>query len=306
LRLASIASEEILRDADIAMYAAKTSGKSRVAVFDPAMRARAIARLEIETDLRQALTSGELVIHYQPEIDLRTEEIVGFEALVRWQHPRYGLVPPLDFIPIAEETGLIGPLGAWVLEEACSQMRRWHSAFPELSKLSISINLSGKQLTSKDLIRDVEQALQISGLPPECLDLEITESVLMEDTEAAIETLLILKRLGIGLQIDDFGTGYSSLSYLHRLPFDTLKIDRSFVHLLDAEEEGIEIVRTIMALARSLKMSVVAEGVENRTQLSCLRKMGCRFGQGNHFFEPLDAAAVEKLICVRAYRKRPS
>ena len=178
--------EEILRDADIAMYAAKASGKSRVAVFDPAMRARAVARLEIETDLRRALTSGELVIHYQPEIDLRTEQIVGFEALVRWQHPKYGLVPPLDFIPIAEETGLIGPLGAWVLEEACSQMQRWRSAFPKLSKLSISVNLSGQQLASKDLLRDVQQALQISGLPPECLDLEITESVLMEDTKTAI------------------------------------------------------------------------------------------------------------------------
>jgi EAL domain-containing protein (putative c-di-GMP-specific phosphodiesterase class I) len=291
--------EEILRDADIAMYAAKTSGKSRVAVFDPAMRARAIARLEIETDLRRAITSRELVLHYQPEIDLCTEEIVAFEALVRWQHPKYGLVPPLDFIPIAEETGLIEPLGAWVLEEACSQMRRWHSAFPQLSNLRVSVNLSGKQLTSKNLLRDVEQALQISGLNPECLDLEITESVLMDDTEAAIQKLRSLKNLGVGLQIDDFGTGYSSLSYLHRLPFDTLKIDRSFVHSMDAEEEGIEIVRTIMALAQSLKMSVIAEGVENRKQLSYLRKMGCGFGQGNLFFEPLDAASAQRLLAAQ-------
>jgi diguanylate cyclase (GGDEF)-like protein/PAS domain S-box-containing protein len=292
--------EEILRDADTAMYAAKASGKARFAIFDPAMRARAIARLEIETDLRHALKHRELLIHYQPEVDLRSGEIVGFEALVRWRHPKNGIVPPLDFIPIAEETGLIGPLGAWVLEEACSQMRRWHSMFPDLSSLRISVNLSGKQLTSKDLFRDVLQALQVSCLPPECLDLEITESVLMEDTEAAIQTLLSLKSLGIGLQIDDFGTGYSSLSYLHRLPFDTLKIDRSFVHSMDAQKDGIEIVRTIMALARSLKMRVVAEGVENGKQLSYLRGMGCQFGQGHHFFEPLDTGSAEKLLAARS------
>jgi diguanylate cyclase (GGDEF)-like protein len=297
--------EEILRDADIAMYAAKATGKACFAVFDPAMRARAIARLEIETDLRRALssralTSRELIIHYQPEIDLRSGEVVAFEALVRWQHPKNGLVPPLDFIPIAEETGLIAPLGAWVLEEACSQMRSWQTAFPEFSNLRISVNLSGKQLTSKDLLRDVAQALEVSLLPPECLDLEVTESILMEDAETAIQTLLKLKRLGLGLQIDDFGTGYSSLSYLHRLPFDTLKIDRSFVHSMDAQEDGIEIVRTIMALAQSLKMTVVAEGVENRVQLSHLREMGCEFAQGNHFSEPLDAASAERLLAAQS------
>jgi EAL domain-containing protein (putative c-di-GMP-specific phosphodiesterase class I) len=290
----------ILRDADIAMYAAKASGKARLAVFEPAMRSRAIARLEIETDLRRALTSRELVIHYQPEVDLRNGGIIGFEALVRWQHPKYGLVPPLDFIPIAEETGLITPLGAWVLKDACCQTRRWQSAFPKFSNLKISVNLSGKQLTSKDLLRDVEQALQVSLLPPECLNLEITESILMEDTDATIQTLLNLKRLGLGLQIDDFGTGYSSLSYLHRLPFDTLKIDRSFVKSMNAQEDGIAIVRTIMALAQSLKMSVVAEGVENQTQLSHLREMGCGFAQGYYFSKPLDAASAEKMVASRS------
>jgi diguanylate cyclase (GGDEF)-like protein/PAS domain S-box-containing protein len=288
--------EEILRDADTAMYAAKASGKARFAIFDPAMRARAIARLEIETDLRHALASRELILYYQPEFDLQNGEIVGFEALVRWQHPKYGIVPALDFIPIAEETGLIAPLGAWVLEEACSQMGRWHSAFPDLSNLRISVNLSGRQLASEDLIRDVEHAIGKSFLPPRCLDLEITESVLMDDTETAVQTLLTLKSMGIGLQIDDFGTGYSSLSCLHRLPFDTLKIDRSFVRLMDTEEDGIEIVRTIMALARSLKMTVVAEGVENGQQLSTLREMGCEFAQGHYFFEPLDALSAEKML----------
>ena len=292
--------EEILRDADIAMYEAKFSGKAQVAIFDPAMRARAVARLETETDLRSALTNHELVVHYQPEVDLRTGEIFGFEALVRWQHPRHGIVPPLDFIPIAEETGLIVPLGAWVLDEACRQMQRWQSAFPELPGLRMSVNLSGKQLVSVDLLRDLEHALQVSSLPPQSLDLEITESVLMVDTEAAIQTLGRLKAIGVGLQIDDFGTGYSSLSYLHRLPFDTLKIDRSFVHSMDVQEDGIEIVRTIMALARSLKMRVIAEGVENRSQLSRLRELGCRFGQGNHFYAAMDVSSVENLLAERS------
>jgi diguanylate cyclase (GGDEF)-like protein/PAS domain S-box-containing protein len=295
-----LSAEEILRDADTAMYAAKASGKARFAVFDPAMRARAIARLEIETDLRRALTSRELLIHYQPEVDLRSGEIIAFEALVRWHHPKYGIVPPLDFIPIAEETGLIAPLGAWVLEEACRQMRRWHAAFPGSSNLRVSVNLSGKQLTDRGLFRAVQHALQVSGLPPECLDLEITESVLMDDTEVAIEMLHDLKSLGIGLQIDDFGTGYSSLSCLHRLPFDTLKIDRSFVHSMDSEDDGIEIVRTIMALAQSLHMNVIAEGVENAAQLSCLEEMRCGFAQGNYFSRPLDGASAEKLLAARS------
>lgn len=295
------AAEEILRDADIAMYAAKVSGKARVAIFDPSMRARAIARLEIETDLRRALATGGLLLNYQPEIDLRSGRIIGFEALVRWPHPKYGLIPPLEFIPVAEETGLIGPLGAWVLREACCQTRLWQMAFREFANLRISVNLSGKQLVSKDLLTDVEQALQVSMLSPECLDLEITESVLMDDTESAIQALMNLKDLGLGLQIDDFGTGYSSLSYLHRLPFDILKIDRSFVHSMEKQEDGIEIVRTIMALAQSLKMSVVAEGVETEAQLSHLRQMGCGCAQGNYFSKPLDAAAVEKLLAAQLH-----
>jgi diguanylate cyclase (GGDEF)-like protein/PAS domain S-box-containing protein len=297
--------EEILRDADTAMYAAKASGKARYEVFDAAMRARAITRLEIETDLRRALTFHELVIHYQPEVNLHTGEIVAFEALVRWKHPKHGIIPPSQFIPIAEETGLIVPLGGWVLEEACSQMQLWHSAFPNLSNVRISVNLSGKQFISKDLLRDVERALSISCLPPECLNLEITESVLMDDTEGAIQTLLDLKALGIGLQIDDFGTGYSSLSYLHRLPFDTLKIDQSFVSSLgvrdsNTHEDGIEIIRTIMTLAESLRMSVIAEGIETRTQLYDLLQAGCEFGQGFHFSKPLEAAAAHQLLAARS------
>jgi diguanylate cyclase (GGDEF)-like protein len=293
--------DDLLRDADTAMYVAKTSGKARLAVFDSAMRARAVARLEIETDLRIALAASDgLVVHYQPQVNLRSGEIVGFEALVRWQHPKYGLIPPIDFIPIAEETGLIVPLGAWVLEEACSQMQRWHSSFSDFSNLKISVNISGKQLSSMDLFRDVEQALRASLLPPECLDLEITESFLMENTEAAVQALLNLKSLGIGLQIDDFGTGYSSLHCLHNLPFDTLKIDRSFIHSIGALNNGIEIVRTIMALAQRLNMGVVAEGIENQTQMSHLQQMGCVLGQGFYFSKPLDANSAGKLLAAKS------
>jgi diguanylate cyclase (GGDEF)-like protein/PAS domain S-box-containing protein len=294
------AAEEILRDADTAMYAAKASGKARYAVFDAAMGTRAVARLEIETDLRRALAADELVLHYQPEVALRTGKIIGFEALVRWRHPKRGLVSPNEFIPIAEETGLIVPLGDWVLEQACQKMRQWQLEFPDLCDLKISVNLSGKQFASPDLVPVVEQVLRNSGLRPECLDLEITESVLMEDADAAIRTLLDLKALGVGLQIDDFGTGYSSLSYLHRLPFDTLKIDRSFVSSMGIQEDGLEIVRTIMALAQSLRMRVVAEGVENRSQLAYLRDMGCGFGQGYHFFKPLDVDTARLLLAARS------
>ncbi len=293
--------DDLLRDADTAMYVAKTSGKARIAVFDSAMRARAVARLEIETDLRTALAESDgLVVHYQPQVNLRSGEIVGFEALVRWQHPRYGLIPPIDFIPIAEETGLIVPLGAWVLEEACGQMQRWRSSFADFSNLKISVNISGKQLSSTGLFGDVERALRASRLPPQCLDLEITESFLMENTEAAVQALLNLKSLGIGLQIDDFGTGYSSLHCLHNLPFDTLKIDRSFIHSIGTLDTGLEIVRTIMALAQRLKMSVVAEGIENQTQMSHLQQMGCVLGQGFYFSKPLDANSAGKLLAAKS------
>jgi EAL domain-containing protein (putative c-di-GMP-specific phosphodiesterase class I) len=292
--------EDILRDADTAMYAAKASGRARYAVFDADMGTRAIARLEIETDLRRALSTDDLVVHYQPQVALRGGAIIGFEALVRWQHPHRGLVMPAEFIPIAEETGLIVPLGAAVLEQACHQMRQWQLEFPQFARLKISVNLSAKQFMSRDLVPTVKQALRASGLPPNSLDLEITESVLMEDTDAAIRTLLDLKALGVGLQIDDFGTGYSSLSYLHRLPFDTLKIDKSFVTSIGVQEDGLEIVRTIMTLAQSLRMRVVAEGVENALQLSCLREMACGFGQGYYFFKPLDKVRARQLLADRS------
>jgi EAL domain-containing protein (putative c-di-GMP-specific phosphodiesterase class I) len=283
------------------MYVAKASGKASITVFDEDMRSRAVARLELETDLRIALsTSQGLVVHYQPQFDLGTGEIVGFEALARWQHPKYGLLSPVEFIPIAEETGLIVPLGAWVLEEACGQIQRWRMGFPDFSNLNISVNISCKQLSTTGLHRDVEQALRVSLLPPECLHLEITETFLMEDTEIAIQTLLNLKDLGVGLQIDDFGTGYSSLSYLHRLPFDTLKIDRSFVHTMDVDEERLEIIRTIMALAQGLRMRVIAEGVENHVQASCLKRMGCLFAQGYYFSKPLDPVAAKMFLASRS------
>jgi EAL domain-containing protein (putative c-di-GMP-specific phosphodiesterase class I) len=286
------------------MYAAKASGKARYEVFDSAMRSRAIARLEIETDLRRALESGELLLHYQPKVCLRTEKVIGFEALVRWRHPKRGLVSPAEFIPVAEETGLIVPLGAWVLEEACRRMSEWRADFPGASDLRISVNLSGRQLSSEDLVPLIRRVMKSSGLPSRCLELEITESVLMEDTKAAIQKLEDLKNLGVGLQIDDFGTGYSSLSYLYRLPFDTLKIDRSFVNAIGEEGDGTEIVRTIMTLAQSLHMQVVAEGIENRAQLSRLREMDCGFAQGYLFYRPLDPEAARNVLSAQFEEQR--
>jgi diguanylate cyclase (GGDEF)-like protein/PAS domain S-box-containing protein len=288
--------EDILRDADTAMYRAKSSGKARHEVFDREMHAHAMNLLHIETDLRRAVERDELRLHYQPIVSLADEQVIGFEALVRWQHSERGLVSPMDFIPVAEETGLIVPIGRWVLREACRQMSEWKRRNASAMPLFMSVNLSGKQFTQPDLLGQVTRILEETGLDPRSLKLEITESVVMENIDAAIETLESLRSLGVEVSIDDFGTGYSSLSYLHRLPIDTLKVDRSFVSRMASNNENTEIVRTIVTLAQSLDMKVVAEGVETSEQLSQLQILRCEGAQGYLFSRPLDAEAASALL----------
>lgn len=292
--------EDILRDADAAMYRAKALGKSRYEMFDISMHAQAVALLKLETDLRHAIERQEFEIHYQPIVSLKNNRLSGFEALIRWRHPQRGLVSPGEFIPAAEETGLINPIGWWVLRESCRQMRTWQQQFSIQPLLTISVNLSGKQLTQPDVVERVEQILQETGIDPSTLKLEITESSIMEHAESTIAMLQRLKALGVQLSIDDFGTGYSSLSYLYRFPVDALKIDRSFVNKMDIELEKLELVRTIATLAWNLSMDVVAEGVENQSQLSHLKALGCEYAQGYFFSKPVDRVMTEQLIAERS------
>jgi diguanylate cyclase (GGDEF)-like protein/PAS domain S-box-containing protein len=288
--------EELLRDADTAMYRAKMEGKKRHVVFDKAMHDRAMQLLQIETDLRRALTRQEFFLNYQPIVNLETGRVASFEALVRWQHPERGLVMPGDFIPVAEETGLVVPLGLWVLNEACRQMRAWQRLGITDEGVTMSVNLSSRQFSQADLIEQISSALCESGLKAANLKLEITESMVMENVDTAIDMLTQLRNLGVGLSIDDFGTGYSSLSYLHRFPIDTLKIDRSFVTQMTNNSENAEIVRTIVTLARSLDMAVVAEGVETADQLRQLGDLGCDYGQGYLFSRPVGAGPAAELL----------
>jgi diguanylate cyclase (GGDEF)-like protein/PAS domain S-box-containing protein len=288
--------EEILRDADTAMYRAKEQGKGRLEVFDKVMHARAIARLQLENDLRHALERREFEVFYQPIMNLEEGSLSGFEALIRWQHPVRGLVSPVEFIPVAEDTELIIPIGQWVLLEACRQVREWQSAFPSEKPLTISVNLSGKQFKQPDLVGQVKRILYQTGLDPHCLRLEITESMVMEDAESAIAMLRQLRSLNVQLSIDDFGTGYSSLSYLHRFPVNILKVDKSFVMRMSIDEESLGIVETIITLASKLRMQVVAEGIETGEQWNRLKALQCQYGQGFLFSEPVPAAEAEALI----------
>ena len=281
--------EDLLRDADMAMYRAKARGKARHEVFDAEMHTRAVALLQLETDLRWAIERGEFRLYYQPIVKLDGGNIVGFEALIRWQHPQRGLVSPAEFVPIAEETGWIVPIGKWVLEEAYAQLARWQAEVGLAKPLSMSVNLSGKQFSQPDLISIIESVLRESAIAPGNLKLEITESAIMEDAQTVTNRLLELRELGVKLGLDDFGTGYSSLSYLHRFPLDTLKIDRSFVARLLEDGENREIVRTIVTLGKNLGMDVVAEGVEEAQQLRDLRGLDCQHGQGYFFARPLPA-----------------
>lgn len=288
--------EDVLRDADTAMYRAKMLGKARHEVFDKAMHSRALNLLQLETDLRRAVERREFTVNYQPIVSIETSQIRGFEALVRWKHPERGFISPIDFIPIAEETGLIVPIGRFVLEEACRQIQLWQGQFPQHPPLQVSVNLSGKQFMQADLIDEIKEVLDLTGIDPRSLKLEITESMVMDNIESAVGMLNQLRLLGIELSIDDFGTGYSSLSYLHRFPISTLKIDRSFVTRMTSNNENAEIVRTIVMLARNLKMDVVAEGVETLDQLSQLQRLNCEYGQGYLFSKPVEAYVATQLL----------
>jgi diguanylate cyclase (GGDEF)-like protein/PAS domain S-box-containing protein len=288
--------EDILRDADIAMYRAKSLGKSRYEVFDADMRARVLARLQLETDLRHALERAEFVNFYQPIVALASGEIAGFEALLRWQHPTRGLLGPDEFIAVAEETGLIRELGWWNLREACRQLGDWRAHSNANRHLILSVNLSAKQFLQPNLVEDIRDLLGELALPPEALRLEITESTVMGDPSGAVEILQQIKALGIRLAIDDFGTGYSSLSYLHRFPLDTLKIDRSFISGMHDQGEGMEIARSILPMANTLRLEVVAEGVETIEQVTLLKKLQCKYAQGYFFSRPLSAEGTAALL----------
>ncbi len=288
--------DDLLRDADMAMYRAKSLGKARHEVFDSGMHTRAVALLQLETDLRWAIERREFELHYQPIISLQSGAITGMEALVRWRHPERGLVSPAEFIPVAEETGWIVPIGAWVLETACEQLALWQAELRPDPPLTMSVNLSGKQFSQPNLIPFISEQLAKWNIAPQNLKLEITESAIMENAQAVTERLHTLRALGVQLALDDFGTGYSSLSYLHRFPLDTLKIDRSFVMRMEDGGENREIVRTIVALGLNLGMDVVAEGIEDARQLSDLRALNCKGGQGFFFSRPLPPDAALKLL----------
>jgi predicted signal transduction protein with EAL and GGDEF domain len=288
----------LLRDADTAMYQAKAAGRGRYLCFDPGMNTRAVDRLELETDLRAALEQGAgLLLHFQPIVSLRSGRIQEVEALVRWDHPGRGLIPPGKFIPLAEETGLIVPLGEWVLREACRQAGAWpRSAAGGAAPPGVSVNLSARQLQQPDLVDVVARVLCETGLEPARLQLEITESVMMQEPAATIGRLHRLKGLGVRLAVDDFGTGYSSMAYLSVLPIDTIKIDRSFVLRLGQQAEDSAIIRAIVSLARSLNLRVTSEGIETVAQLAALVALGSDVGQGYYLSAPVDAPAAAALL----------
>jgi diguanylate cyclase (GGDEF)-like protein/PAS domain S-box-containing protein len=289
-------SAEILRDAETAMHRAKASGKGRYEVFDASMHAKAVHLMTLETDLRKALERMEFRLHYQPIVSLEDSSLTGFEALIRWVHPKLGMVSPMDFIPLAEDTGMIIPIGRWVLWQSCKQLSEWQKLFVDGRTLTMSVNISGKQLQDMDLVRQVQAILKETGLEPTALKLEVTESAIMENPERAAAILNSLRDAGIKLSLDDFGTGYSSLSYLHRFPFHNLKIDRSFVSKLEAGDKDTEIVKVINSLAKNLGMDVVAEGIETEGQWALLHRLACGYGQGYYFSKPLEDSAARKLI----------
>jgi diguanylate cyclase (GGDEF)-like protein/PAS domain S-box-containing protein len=288
--------EMLIRNADAAMYRAKEGGRARCVLFDAAMRASAMRRLEVERELRHALDREELALHYQPVVNLRSGEISGLEALVRWQHPTRGLLDPSEFVSIAEDSGLIEPIGRWVQERACRQILEWHSRRPDDRPFDVAVNLSARQVAHRDLPTVVSEIIARTGIDPINLRLEITESVLVEESATAIASLRALDEIGVRLVLDDFGTGYSSLAYLNRFPFHALKIDRSFVDALGIEQERTAIVEAIIGMARALSLEVIAEGVESEVQLAELSRLGCDYAQGHLFHAAMPAADVSRLL----------
>ncbi len=288
--------DALIRDADSAMYRAKERGRGRYEIFDEVMRAHVIEHLQTENDLRVALKRDQLRVHYQPVVSLQTRKTESFEALVRWQHPERGLVSPGRLHSLAEESGLIVPIGAWVLEVACREAARWHAARPDNAPLAISVNLSARQIADPDLLATIERVLDETGVDPISLRLEVTESVLIEEGESSFSTLSRLKAMGLGLVLDDFGTGFSSLSYLKRFPFDALKVDRSFVDRICEEPADAAIVGAVTGIADTLGLKVVAEGVETEEQLEVVRNLGCHFAQGFYFARPLPAEELPPLL----------
>ena len=287
--------EDILRDADIAMYYSKDNEENYV-IFDQKMHIRAVTRLQLETDLRFAIERNEFELYYQPIVGLENSQLVGFEALVRWNHPQRGLVPPNEFIPISESTGLIIPMTVQILHSACKQVVEWQDRSPHGNPLSVAVNLSGKHFGHPALVEQIQTVISETGINPAFLKLELTESAVMENAETAIMMLKQIKETGVQISIDDFGTGYSSLSYLHRFPIDLLKVDRSFVSAMEENTENGEIVRTVIALAKALNLKVVAEGIESVHQFHQLRILGCEYGQGYLFSKPLPVPDIERLL----------
>ena len=288
--------EALLGDADMAMYAAKNAGKGCCEVFRPGLRTELMAEMDREMELEQAVEEGQFVLHYQPIVELDRDEIVGVEALVRWMHPNKGMLPPADFIPLAESTGLIVPLGKWILEEACMQARRWQLARTDASTFQLSVNLSPVQFLQPHLVEEVSEALERSGLPAGCLVLEITENTLMKESDTMRERLQELKALGVRLAVDDFGVGYSSLSYLRRFPVDHLKIDRSFVQGAGEGPEDSALCEAIVKLGEHLGLQTVAEGIESSSQLEWFKDKHCRFGQGFYLSRPAPPEFIDELL----------
>jgi EAL domain-containing protein (putative c-di-GMP-specific phosphodiesterase class I) len=289
--------ESMIRDADTAMYCAKDAGRDAVALFDQTMRDRVSQRLDLERDLHHALERDELLLHYQPIVDMASGRLMGFEALLRWAHPAWGMISPLSFIPVAEDTGLIVEIGEWVLIEATRQMAQWRHELPHGDELSISVNVSARQLRDQSMVGRVQAALANSGLPRDRLTLELTESTLMADPDDAVELLTRLKQTGIKLAIDDFGTGYSSLAYLRRFPVDVVKIDRAFVMDLDnLDSSDATLVAAIVAMADALDVSTVAEGVETESQAERLLSLGCSVAQGYLYSRPAPADEISAMV----------
>jgi diguanylate cyclase (GGDEF)-like protein/PAS domain S-box-containing protein len=286
----------LIRDADAAMYQAKERGRARFEIFDRAMRARTVERLSVENDLRRALERDELRIAYQPIVSLADRSLSSVEALLRWEHPQRGLISPAEFIPVAEESGLIEPIGRWVMDRACAQAARWHASHPDFRPLGISVNLSVRQFTRRDLEATVASALAVTGIEPSSLCMEITESVLLREPDSVSETIRRVAELGVRFVLDDFGTGYSSLAYLARLPIDGLKVDRSFVEALPSNERSTAIITAIVRMAQALSLEVIAEGVETASQIDALRGLHCDLAQGFYFHRPLSPEGVSELL----------